>query len=221
MFLPLSYPRLKCVLENLEAVKRAHIMGRSSGLQKLDKLIPLHLEDFYFNRDEMTINRLIIKYDKDEVKFEMNGKTFGRQISVSREDRMKKFINLFTQDVDLKFRVNSLSTPYACFNSAISFIDPRSLPLKTLYTSIANPSTFDNQIIQFAETLNLNLFIDRIVIVEDLKKLNNKKVVFNYLDYTRVDMVSLIRYHVETKKDIRTTFVISTSDKGFINNALL
>ncbi|KAF1767948.1 hypothetical protein GCK72_007908 [Caenorhabditis remanei] len=235
----LSYPGLRCVLKNLEAVKRAHIIGRSPGLQKVDKLIPLCLKDFYIARDEMTINTLTIKYAKGEVKFQMNGKTISRQISESREDKMKKFFNFYIsgrsiihvdwlcwshgflpEDVDLKFRVNSLSTTYSCFNTAISFIDPRSFPLKTLFTSIANTSIFDSQVVKSAETLLLNLAVDRIVTVEDLKKLNNQTVVFKYLDHTTVDMVSLIKYHIETKKATGPTFVISTSDKGFIDNML-
>ncbi|EFO83967.1 hypothetical protein CRE_17465 [Caenorhabditis remanei] len=80
MPLPLSYPGLKCVLENLEAVKRAHIILRSIGLQKLDKLIPLRLKDFNIVREEMTINTLRIGYgfDEDKVKFEVNGENIQK-----------------------------------------------------------------------------------------------------------------------------------------------
>ncbi|EFO84033.1 hypothetical protein CRE_17400 [Caenorhabditis remanei] len=58
MPLPLSYPSFKCVLEHLEAVKRANIIGRAPGLQKIDKLVPLCLESFYIANDRMTINNL-------------------------------------------------------------------------------------------------------------------------------------------------------------------
>ncbi|KAF1767936.1 hypothetical protein GCK72_007896 [Caenorhabditis remanei] len=246
MPLGLSYPGLKCVLEHLEAVKRAHIIGRSPGLQKIDKLIPLRLKNLYIGSEEMTFNNLIIRYYyKDDVEFETDKKTFSRQSTESREDRMKKFINYFFcgrsiinvdtlrwfddlfpdfLPVDMKFIVNSLSAVSFSFNTAIPFIDPRSFPLKTLFTSIANTSIFDIQVVKSAETLNLNLNVDRIVTVEDLKKLNNKKVVFERVYYSRIDFISLIvpliKYHIETKKDIRTTFVILSVYEDFINYML-
>ncbi|KAF1767930.1 hypothetical protein GCK72_007890 [Caenorhabditis remanei] len=60
MPLPLSYPGLRCVLEHLEAVKRAHIIGRSPCLQKIDKLIPLCLENLYIEKTKLVINKLWI-----------------------------------------------------------------------------------------------------------------------------------------------------------------
>ncbi|KAF1767929.1 hypothetical protein GCK72_007889 [Caenorhabditis remanei] len=228
---PLTYPGFKCVLEHLEAVKRAHIIGRAPGLQKIDKLIPLRLRDFYIICDKMTINNWIIRYsDNDEVEFEMNGKTFSREGSAGLEDKMKKFVNFYFCErrvihvdklcwfdgllpdflpVGMKFKVNSLTAPFL-FDTAIPFIDPRSFPLKTLAT-IANAPIFDDPVVQSAETLNLNLFYCRRVPVRDLKKLNNRTVVFEHCSFSRLDMVLLIKYHIETKQDIRTIFVISTS----------
>ncbi|KAF1767920.1 hypothetical protein GCK72_007880 [Caenorhabditis remanei] len=138
MHLPLSYPGLGCVLEHLEAVKRAHIIARAPGLQKIDKLIPLCLKNLFIDSDEMTINKLLIEYDKDVL----------------------------------------------------------------------------------AETLILHVFTHRIVSVEDLKKLNNKTVVFEYCISSRVDIIPLIKYFVETKKDIGTTFVIATDGKYFLSEML-
>ncbi|KAF1767918.1 hypothetical protein GCK72_007878 [Caenorhabditis remanei] len=138
MPLPLSYPSLRCVLEHLEAVKRAHIIARAPGLQKIDKLIPLCLKNLCIDSDEMTINKLLIEYDKDEL----------------------------------------------------------------------------------AETLILHVFTHRIVTVEDLKKLNNKTVAFECVNYSRIDLVPLIKYHVETKKDSGKTLVIATYDKDFISEKL-
>ncbi|KAF1767937.1 hypothetical protein GCK72_007897 [Caenorhabditis remanei] len=239
MPLPLSYPGLRCVLEHLEAVKRAHIIGRSPGLQKLDKLIPLCLGEFCITRDEMAINRLKIKYDEDEVEFKMNDKTFSRKGIENREDRMKKCINFYIcgrsivnvnslswnlyslQDsVALKFRVNSLGAPYSCLHNAIVFIDPRSFPLKTALTTISNTSTYDDQVVKSAESLTLFLLNDRIVTVEDIKKLNNKKVVLERIRYSRIEIVSLIQYHIETKKVTETTFMISTKRTDDINEML-
>ncbi|KAF1767934.1 hypothetical protein GCK72_007894 [Caenorhabditis remanei] len=240
MPLPLSYPGLKCILQHLEAVKRAHIVARSPGLQKVDKSIPFCLEDLYLNRDQITVNRLIIKYDKDKVEFKLNGKTFNRKGLESQEDKMKKLINFYfcgksiinvnwlgwnlyslPDSVDLKIRVNSLGALYSCFNAAITFIDPRSFPLKTLITSIANTSTYDDQVVKSAETFNLTLINYQIVTVESLKKLNNKKVVFNYCSSSRIEMVSLIKYYIETKKAVETTFMISSNIKFFIEFMLI
>ncbi|EFO83961.1 hypothetical protein CRE_17434 [Caenorhabditis remanei] len=235
MSLPLSYPGLKCVLENLEAVKRAYIIGRSPGLQKIDKLIPLRLKNLDISSEEMTFNNLIIQYYyKEEVKFETDKRTFSRQ-RTEREDITRKFINfvfcgrsiinvdtlrwsddLFPKflPVDMKFR------SHYYFNIAIPFIDPRSFPLKTLFTSIANTSIFDIQVVKSAETLILNLDVDRIVTFEDLKKLNNQTVIFKYWSSPRIDLIPLIKWHIETKKDIRTTFVISSVYEGVINGML-
>ncbi|EFO83970.1 hypothetical protein CRE_17381 [Caenorhabditis remanei] len=233
MPLPLSYPGLKCILENLEAVKRAHIIGRSPGLQKIDKLIPLCLENFYVGYREIIINKLSIKFEKD-VKFGMNRIAVSRKGLKSRNETMKKLINFFICErskihvnnlnwnksllpdflpVDLKFRVNSLT-----FDTLLPFIDSRSFPLKTMVTYF-RASLFDNLYVTSAETLHQYLPIDRIVTVEDLKKLNNKKVVFDYCSSSRVDMVPLIKYHFETKQDVRTIFVISTHI-GVINKML-
>ncbi|EFO84013.1 hypothetical protein CRE_17443 [Caenorhabditis remanei] len=230
MPLPLSYPGLKCVLENLEAVKRAHIVGRSPGLQKVDKLISLRLKDFLIHRNELIINNLMIICDEKEVKFKMNGKTFIRQSAETQEDKMKKLINfyfcgrrvihvdklwwfdgLFSDflPVDMKFRVNSLTAPFL-LDTAIPFIDARSFPLKTL-AAVANAPILDDPVVQSAETLHLNLVYCRRFPVRDLKKLNNQTVVFEHCSSSRLDMDSLIKYHIETKQDIRTTFVISTS----------
>ncbi|KAF1767916.1 hypothetical protein GCK72_007876 [Caenorhabditis remanei] len=247
---PLSYPGLQCILEHLEAVKRAHIIGRAPSLQKIDKLIPLRLGNLTMDSDwfnnKLTINKLSIKCKKDELKFERNGKKFSRQISVSLEVKMKKLINYYISGrskilvdkfqlsskfhvhsllpdllpANLKFRLNFLdAVSHEDFQAAISFIDTCSFPLKTVVT-IPQLSTFDNQVVKLAETLKLNLGHYPRVTVEDLKKLNNKTVVFEHFSFSRVDIIPLIKYHIETKKDIRTTFVISTDDKDFINEML-
>ncbi|EFO83952.1 hypothetical protein CRE_17404 [Caenorhabditis remanei] len=241
MPLPLSYPGLRCVLEHLEAVKRAHIIGRAPGLQKVDKSIPLCLESLSIDINEITFNNLIIFCDKDGIKFEMNWNTFKRQKLEGELEKMKKFTNfyicgrstirvdkfvwvhsLFSEDlaVDVKLSVNSLSAFFrGDFETARSFIDARSFPLKTLST-YPDTSNLDSQVVKTAETLILYL-IDRTVTVEHLEKLNNKTVVFKYCTSSRVDMVPLIKYHIETKKDIRTTFVNSTCNKRFISDMLL
>ncbi|EFO83992.1 hypothetical protein CRE_17448 [Caenorhabditis remanei] len=227
---PLTYPGFKCVLEHLEVVKRVHIIARAPSLQKIDKLIPLRLRDYYIICDEMTINNWRIRYsDNDEVKFEMNGKTFSREGSAGLEDKMKNLVNFYFcgrriihvdklclfdgllpdfLPVDMKFKVNSLTAPFL-FDTALPFIDPRSFPLKTLAT-IANAPILDDPVVQSAETLHLNLVYCRRFPVKDLKKLNNHTVVLEHCSSSRLDMVSLIKYHIETKQDIRTTFVIST-----------
>ncbi|EFO83990.1 hypothetical protein CRE_17379 [Caenorhabditis remanei] len=231
MPLPLSYPGLKCVLENLEAVKRVHIIGRSPSLQKIDKLIPYCLENLCVDFHEMTINNLLITCNEDGVKFEMNWKRLSRQKLETQNDKMKKLVKFYICGrskihvdkldwvysllpcflaVDTKLRVNTL---YALlcedFELARSFIDPHSFPLKTVVT-IPETSNFDSQIVKSAETLILYLLIDRTLTIEDLKKLNNKTVVIEYCSSSIIDMIPLIKYHVETKNDIRTTFMIST-----------
>ncbi|EFO84045.1 hypothetical protein CRE_17382 [Caenorhabditis remanei] len=251
MPLPLSYPSLKCVLEHLEAVKRAHIIARSPCLQKIDKLIPLCLGNLTINTDcfknGLTINKLSIKCEKIVVQFKMNGKTFSRQMSVSLEVKMKKLINSYLcgkskilvdkfqlsskfhvhsllpnlLPVNLKFRVNSLdAVSHEDFETVIPYIDHRSFPLKYVDTTIANTKTFDDQVVKSAETLVLNMCHNRIVTIENLKKLNNKTVVLQSLWKFRVDIVPLIKYHIKTKKDIRTTFVNSTDDKDLIDSML-
>ncbi|KAF1767912.1 hypothetical protein GCK72_007872 [Caenorhabditis remanei] len=238
---PLSYPGLLCVLEHLEAVKRAHIIGRSPGHQKIDKLIPLCLENLHIGKSELVINKLWITCEKDEVNLKMKRKTFSRQISESQEDKMKKLAHFWISGrskiyvdrlrwfcslppgflpVDLKFRVNSLNA-FCDLGAAIPYIDPRSFPLKTVATTLKSSTLFDNQVVKFAETLILNLIHHRNVTVEDLKKLENKTVMIkSFWDFI-IDIILLIEYHIETQKDIRTTFVISTGLPKFsipINN---
>ncbi|KAF1767938.1 hypothetical protein GCK72_007898 [Caenorhabditis remanei] len=84
MSLPLSYPGLKCVLENLEAVKRAHIVVRSPGLQIVDKLISLRLKDFLIHRNELNINNLMIICDKNEMETK---KATGTTFVISTDDK--------------------------------------------------------------------------------------------------------------------------------------
>ncbi|EFO84001.1 hypothetical protein CRE_17446 [Caenorhabditis remanei] len=235
---PLSYPGLKCILEHLEAVKRVHIIGRSPGLQKIDKLIPFCLENFTIDsEDNLTINKLTIECYRDNVIFRMNGKTFSRQISLSQEDTIKKCINFYIcgrsitrvdkldwfrrlttnfLPVGLKLRVNSLN---ADLETVILFIDSQS-PLKTLITTNKYSSLFDNQVVQLAETLLLILVTHRTVTVEDIKKLNNKTVEFKRHSFSRIDIIPLVKYHIETKKEFRTTFIISTDETNFIDMML-
>ncbi|EFO84007.1 hypothetical protein CRE_17438 [Caenorhabditis remanei] len=122
--------------------------------------------------------------------------------------------------IDLKLRLTFLrALSYEDFETVLPFIDPRSFPLKTVAT-FSDPSTFDSQIVKSAETLNLILFTDQIVTVEDLKKLNNEKVIFERIRYFRIDIIPFIQYHIETKKVVETTFIISTDTKTFIDMML-
>ncbi|KAF1767935.1 hypothetical protein GCK72_007895 [Caenorhabditis remanei] len=240
MSLPLSYPGLRCILENLEAVKRAHIVGHSPGLQKVDKLISLRLKDFLIHRNELNVNNLMIICDKDEVIFKMNGKTFSRHVSESQEDKMKKLINFYIYGrsiihlgsldwgqslladflpVGTKFRVNSLTAPPWQFDTLLPFIDSRSFPLKTMAT-ISKPSIFDSHMATTAETLTLLSCFSVTITFEELKKLNNKRVEFERFRYSKIDIIPLIKYQIETKKTTGTTFVIATDDKDFISEKL-
>ncbi|KAF1767911.1 hypothetical protein GCK72_007871 [Caenorhabditis remanei] len=240
MTLPLSYPSLKCVLEHLEAVKRAHIIARAPGLQKIDKLIPLCLMNLDIGKRKLFINKLWITCDKDRVEYEMIWNKFSRQISESLEDKIKKLArfhicgrsNIYVNrlnwhdnlppgflPVDLKFRVNSLETG-SDFETAILFIDPQSFPLKTVFTIPEASTLFDNQVVKLAETITLILVNHRNVTVEDLKKLENKTVMIKSFWDFRIDIIPLIKYHIETKKDICTTFEISTGDKNCFSEML-
>ncbi|KAF1767999.1 hypothetical protein GCK72_007960 [Caenorhabditis remanei] len=60
---PLSYPALKCVLENLEAVKRFQVVSRSPSLKKVDKAIPLRIELLKNHGKKWSINGLqLVEY---------------------------------------------------------------------------------------------------------------------------------------------------------------
>ncbi|KAF1767945.1 hypothetical protein GCK72_007905 [Caenorhabditis remanei] len=249
MPLPLSYPGLRCVLEHLEAVKRARIIGRSPVLQKVDKTIPFYLDNLHIKRHKLTINNLSIEYDKDEVKFKMNEKTISRKGLESREDTINKLVHFYicrrsitrvdkldwgysllpdrVMPVDLKLSINSLDAfSREDFDTVLPFIVPHSFPLKTV-VAIPETSIFDNQIVKSAETLIVNLcplilyFINvQMATVEDLKKLKNKTVIFQNLWVMRNDIILLIKHQMETKKATGTTFVITTDDKGFIKKML-
>ncbi|EFO83980.1 hypothetical protein CRE_17384 [Caenorhabditis remanei] len=240
MPLPLSYPGLKCILEHLETVKRAHIIGRSPGLQKIDKLIPRCFEHLHIGKWKLVINKLWITCNVDEVRFKMNRKKFIRQRAESHEDKMKKFIKFFTcgrsiihvhrlywhdnlppdfLPIEQKFRVNSLYILLREeFETALSFIDSCSFPLKTLVT-LPMPSTIDSHIAISAETIILFL-AQTVVTLDNLKKIYNKKVVFQSLYPFRIEIVLLIKYQIETKKATGTTLVIAADGKGFIKKML-
>ncbi|KAF1767922.1 hypothetical protein GCK72_007882 [Caenorhabditis remanei] len=79
----------------------------------------------------------------------------------------------------------------------------------------------DDQVVKTAETLVMNLIHHEIVTVEKLKKLNNKTVVFERVNYSGIDIVPLIKYHIETKKATGTTFMILTGDEILISQILL
>ena len=176
------------------AIFSVHIIGRSPGHQKIDQLIPLRLKDFYIRTHQLAINKLSIACYQDKVKLRMNGKQFSRRISESQEDKMKKLMNFYICrrsilvdrldrghslhpdlfPVDLKLKVNSLNALFpGDFETALSAFC--SFPLKTVVT-IPESSSFDNQVVKFAEILIFNLVFYRIVTIKGLKKLNNKKV---------------------------------------------
>ncbi|KAF1767921.1 hypothetical protein GCK72_007881 [Caenorhabditis remanei] len=86
--------------------------------------------------------------------------------------------------------------------------------------TLPDTSTYDNNIATSAETLILLLVADPIVTVEDLKKLNNKRVEFERFRFSKIDMIPLIKYQIETKKATGTTLVIAADGKGFIKKML-
>ncbi|KAF1767926.1 hypothetical protein GCK72_007886 [Caenorhabditis remanei] len=94
MPLPLSYPGLKCVLKNLETVKRAHIIGRSPCLQKIDKLIPRCLENLHIGKWKLVINKLWITCNEDEIE---NKKATGTTLVIAADGKgfIKKMLRKF------------------------------------------------------------------------------------------------------------------------------
>ncbi|EFO83964.1 hypothetical protein CRE_17388 [Caenorhabditis remanei] len=246
MPLPLSYPGLRCVLEHLEAVKRAHIIGRAPSLQKIDKLVPFCLGNLNiglnFSNKKLIINKLSIECDQNNIQFKLDGKRFSRKISKSQEDKINKVVHFYfcnrsitnvdklylgpsaSRDVrglNLKLRTNSLNALVReKYETAFPFIDPRSYPLKTV-TTMPDTAIFDNLNVTSAETLHLHLFSGLAVRLDNLKKLNNQTVLFGYCSSSSVEIIPFIEYYIETKKDIKTTFVISLIARGFLFEKLL
>ncbi|KAF1767932.1 hypothetical protein GCK72_007892 [Caenorhabditis remanei] len=94
MPLPLSYPGLKCILEHLEVVKRVHIIGRSPGLQKIDKLIPRCFENLHIGKWKLVINKLWITCNEDEIETK---KATGTTLVIAADDKgfIKKMLRKF------------------------------------------------------------------------------------------------------------------------------
>ncbi|EFP03502.1 hypothetical protein CRE_09520 [Caenorhabditis remanei] len=64
----LSYPSLRVVLENLEASKRFCISARCSAISRIDKTVPLRIEQLRFLDNEISLNRIIFRFDSINVR---------------------------------------------------------------------------------------------------------------------------------------------------------
>ncbi|EFO84485.1 hypothetical protein CRE_18113 [Caenorhabditis remanei] len=240
---PLSYPALKCVLENLEAVKRFHITARSPGLQKIDKLVPIRLDNLCMARYELIFNELSIEFWPDVV---FNNMRTGKSIcySVRSENSMKKMIDYYLVGrsqillnqldspinnkrkadyaANLKLRVNCLNIrDNNHSDEAIHLIHPDCFPLKTIKTTVIGPETSGHPIFQSARTLILSGGnYDMPPQLEDIKKLHNETIVFEEDPFSsrNLGIFKFIRYLKESVPPGRT-FILLQSD-GYVKTLL-
>ncbi|EFP03459.1 hypothetical protein CRE_09595 [Caenorhabditis remanei] len=64
----LSYPSLRVVLENLEANKRFRISARCSVISRIDKTVPLRIEQLRFADNKISLNRIVFHFDSSNVR---------------------------------------------------------------------------------------------------------------------------------------------------------
>ncbi|EFO84484.1 hypothetical protein CRE_18112 [Caenorhabditis remanei] len=216
----LSYPSLKCVLENLEAIKRFHITARTPSLQKIDKLVPIRFENLYMTGTELTINQLSIVFQPDmkiiDYYLVSRSKILLNQLD-SNDGRQGLSFNL-------KLRVNCLHIRNKNhLEEAIQLIHPDSFPLKAVKTALNTATTSDHPIIKSARTLILSTTrppFYRPPQLEDIEKLHNETIIFEEDPFSseNLGIFEFIRYLKESVPPGRT-FIIMQSD-GYVTNHL-
>ncbi|KAF1767997.1 hypothetical protein GCK72_007958 [Caenorhabditis remanei] len=240
---PLSYPSLKCVLENLEAIKRFHITARTPSLQKIDKLVPIRMENLCMSRNELTINELSIAFMSNMAYNMKTRKSIS--YSVRSENPMKKAIDYYLvgrskillnqldsikttkirmadDAANLKLRVNCLNIrDQENFEPDFLLIHPDSFPLKAIKTTLIRTATSDHPIIKSARSLILSIRHEYPPTqLEDIKKLENKTIVFDQgqFSFGKFSIFEFIRCLIESVP-IGKTFILLQSD-GYITSHL-
>ncbi|EFO84468.1 hypothetical protein CRE_18115 [Caenorhabditis remanei] len=240
--MPLSYPALKCVLENLEAAKRLHIVSRSASLQKVDKSIPLRLKKLQNHGKEWSINELSLIVIGNEYRYRNSkrGSPYAPKdiVNPSKEflfkflggrssihvDVLCFYIKKLDKDslpAGLKLRVNYFDTELEYFENNLFLIDPISFPLKKLWTGLTGPATFDHPVVKSVETLKLRSSDEGpINNLEFIKKLTNQTVIFTNLEWTRggtIEIVELVQYLVKKPEEIKSDYVIYARGEAYLS----
>ncbi|KAF1767995.1 hypothetical protein GCK72_007956 [Caenorhabditis remanei] len=239
---PLTYPSLKCILENLEATRRLHITARTPSLQKINNQIPLRFDSISINSDSLKINELSIEFRWSYMYFSQMEYLMKRNISGSPDEKMEKLLNKYfcgrsnlhvdTLDLgpgtvpamNIKLRVNSLKPSVDhYFEPALFLLHPDSFPLKTLKTTVIGPETYEHPVVKSAETLILSIGPDEPPIpLETIKKLTNTTVVFHYLQYpmTKFDVIGLTKYLRANPSEHSTIYNITSEHFLCVHNLL-
>ncbi|EFO99085.1 hypothetical protein CRE_17869 [Caenorhabditis remanei] len=226
----LSYPGLKCVLEFLDAGKRIHIIFRTPWLQKVDKKIPLRLENLYLYEKCLWLSKLAVKLNSaGEIELHIcqdnKNKKFRLLKQVESLEPVYSYYlgggkRVYADEVhftlsksdllqNVSLRINKLYHPFLGLESSLSFIDPKSFPLKKIKMSIFDFKNLDHPVIRSAEylILNGNYDEDGEDFRKSLNKISNKNVLFKlYDDLKTANLKSYINYWKQNEKEMGTHF---------------
>ncbi|EFO99078.1 hypothetical protein CRE_17993 [Caenorhabditis remanei] len=228
---PLSYPALKLVLEYLEAKKRYHITSRNSALQKIDKIIPLHVRDLEIWSDCVYVDNLsyatgfqhlFSSWETDEELQEL------LKIHEAKEELVKKYLearpNILVNcvgfyyvksykqvPVKLNLITNTLVT-IGCsnFSNLLPIIDSRSCPLKKLKLFQDRLIYVDHPVVNTTEDVIFQ-FDGENELIKGIEKLHRKKLSIHNVGYENVDAVKIIKDWIKNGREIGTEYLLSFS----------
>ncbi|EFO99116.1 hypothetical protein CRE_17890 [Caenorhabditis remanei] len=240
----LSYPALRCISENLEAVKRMHIACRSPSFGRIDKSIPINMNSVIVDCQSVTFNNLTVEfYYNDQLLFRYQNdrqKTVMQRIpeTMTPFKSIDRFFDYFLKgrkiiNVDFLtaryipgylippvFRINQLETILASFTDYLPIVDSCSFPLKRLSTPIDEVEIFTHPVFCSAKSLRFTVFENEVIGLNDINKLICKNVEFGSNSLLKMDIVELIRYWEKNGKEIGTRYIFSQDYDGHIEDEI-
>ncbi|EFO99253.1 hypothetical protein CRE_17977 [Caenorhabditis remanei] len=174
----LSYPALRCVLENLDAMKRLHITARSHSLKRIDKGIPLNIrslnvEEQYTQKVNLfgnAITSIAIRIDSVSIflyRQKLRFHVFGSRKQIWRREvplwNTEKYLNYYLGEGRSKIFVNKLSirlsriTPPAGVQLTINELDNIWSNFRIILPNI-NPDSFPLKMFTayFSDSINFD-----------------------------------------------------------------
>ncbi|KAF1768060.1 hypothetical protein GCK72_008021 [Caenorhabditis remanei] len=246
MFHGLTYPGIRCIIENLDLSKRILLASRAPAIQRVDKSIPFHVKSVHINENYFFLNNISVVYipRTRELLFEDTHKEICRQVEPHLEKKkiLEKMFNYYlggrkniyldhvlldcpmselSLPPNLKLTINKMETRFCDFRDFLPIINARSFPLKE-FTARDNKSIFlDHPVVHSAEKLVFHTnAVNMAGIFHDINKLPNKNILIKFDSSDVIAILNVIGNWLNGRKEVGTKYIFSSRFKTNIDEVL-